>query len=63
MTPDTHTPDRVRIAFQAFELAHGYRPNREEQIAILRAEGFDPETIAFFREAASAAPRHTQEVA
>ncbi|TGN00336.1 hypothetical protein EHR03_12970 [Leptospira mayottensis] len=63
MTPNDYTLDRVKTTLECFELRHGYTPNREEQIEILRAEGFDPDTLAFFREAASITPRHPEEAA
>ncbi|TGK12824.1 hypothetical protein [Leptospira stimsonii] len=41
---------RAIDSFEAFENERGYKPNREEQLAILKAEGYDKvlPIMAFF---------------
>ncbi|WP_082285471.1 hypothetical protein [Leptospira noguchii] len=57
MTPHYHLSDRARIALECFEIRNGYKPNYKELVAILRNEGFNLATIAFFMQCAAITPR------
>lgn len=62
MVPRYYLSDRARIAFECFEIRNGYKPNHKEQVEILRNEGFNPATIAFFMQCVHTTPRHSSEV-